>query len=204
MDLGLGNLIELKRQLLPVALLGDTDYDARITALGRGVASQFERVCNRKFARLVGAVDIFSADRDHWTLTRYPLETITTVELRSDLAAGWVVQTGAIQMQDELAGLISFGQAVGTHRTQYRVTYTGGFWYDTAETEDTAQPAGSTLLPYDLKHAWYLQCQHAWAKMDKQGQSLAGEPEKWSALGDLQIIPDVVNLLNPHRRMMLT
>src|SRR6185503_741 len=90
MNLGLGNLDELKRHLLSESMRAQTDYDAKITAIGRGVAGQFDKYCNRSFERAVDAKAEFNSDRDHYYLPRYPIESITSVEQRTTLAEGWV------------------------------------------------------------------------------------------------------------------
>lgn len=206
MDLGLGNLIELKRRLLAATMLTQTTYDSAITAIGRGVAGAFDKHCNRQFARLAGAVDQFSADRVSYTLSRYPLETLTTVEQRDDLNAGWVAQTvnDLVINRDDAAGLLQFGTTLGSHLSQVRITYTGGYWYDTAETEDTAQPVNSTKLPFDVKEAWFLQCQEIWDKRDKLGLSLVAAPDVQSKVAAIEFAPIVQKMLAGHVRYQLT
>lgn len=211
MDLGLGNLIELKRRLLAATMLTQTTYDSAITAIGRGVAGAFDKHCNRQFARLAGAVDQFSADRMSYTLARFPLETLTTIEQRDDVAGGWVAQTvnDVVVNRDDAAGLLHFGTTLGSHLSQVRVTYTGGYWYDTAETEDTTQPLGSTKLPYDVKEAWYLQCEAVWAVRDKIGSGLVKTGGGDAALlglslPGLDLIPLVKQILAGHTRYQIT
>lgn len=205
MDLGLGNLIELKRRLLPSTLTSATTYDTAITAIGRGVAGLFDTHCNRKFARLAGAVDQFSADRMSWVLARFPLESVTGISTRDDINSTWVSYepTELIVNQDEPSGLLQFGTILGSHLSQVRVTYTGGYWYDTAETEDTSLPSGATRVPYAIKEAWYLQCEAVWAAREKIGGNLAKAGGD-SALATMEIIPVVKLMIEAHRRFQLT
>src|SRR5580698_2641411 len=90
MNVGLSNLTSLKAQLLAASLRGDTDYDATITAIGLGVAAQFDAFCNRGFARAVGQKDIFRADRRHWWLNRFFVETTAATEKKDSEADGYV------------------------------------------------------------------------------------------------------------------
>jgi hypothetical protein len=205
MDLALGNLIELKRRILPATMLTQTTYDAAITAIGRGVAGLFDKHCNRKLGRLSGAQDQFSADRLSYTLERYPVESITTIEQRDTLDGGWeTLAADTIINQDLTAGLLHFGTSLGSYLSQVRITYVGGYWYDTAETEDTTLPTGATRVPYDVKEAWFLQCQEVWDKRDKLGVSLVSAPDAQSKLSALELIPQVKQLLQGHIRFQMT
>ena len=87
MNIGLGNLTELKGQLLAASLRADTNYDGVITGIGLGVANLFDQYCNRTFGRTVGMMDTFSADRRHWYLRAFPVETITAVTSGSSITA---------------------------------------------------------------------------------------------------------------------
>lgn len=214
MDLGLGNLIELKRQLLPAAMLAQTTYDVLIAALGKGLAAQFEKHCNRKFARVASETDEIAADRASWIVSRYPLESISAFEMRSDLSTGWVSLgdvNSTIINWDADSGLIEFGTVQGIYLQQLRITYTGGYWYDTAETENTSQPAGSTIVPGDLKLAWYLHARLAWQTIDKLGTNLlaaglatGANPPPALTLPGLDASPEVIGILRRFMRYSLT
>lgn len=206
MDLGLGTLATLKRHVLKPALAAETTWDAMLQDLGKGVAASLERYCNRKFARVVGATAEFSADRINLILPRYPVETITSLELRGSASEDYEVQTQAdiIAERDDQAGLIGFLAPLGEYYGSIRVTWTGGYWYDTAETEDTSQPVGTTLLPADLRWAWVLQCQTIWEKVDKIGGGISGKPGAWSNLADLKLSAEVERMVANYRRMQMT
>ncbi len=212
MDLGLGNLIELKRRLLAATMLSQTTYDGTITQIGRGVAGLFDKHCNRKFARLVDAVDQFSADRTSYIVERYPIEDIGLWQQRDDIATGFQEIDGEPTInRDESAGLLQFGDVLGSYLSQVRVTYTGGYWYDTTEDATGVKPAAATQLPHDVKEAWFLQCQEVWDKRDKLGISLIAKPEVESKIASMRFIssitdaPTVVQaLLEKHRRFQIT
>ena len=58
-------------------------------------------------------------------------------------------------------------------------------------------------MPYDIKEAWYLQCEAVWAAREKIGGNLA-KAGGISALATMEIAPLVQQMLAPHRRMQLT
>lgn len=173
MNLGLGNLTELKAQLLAEALRSGTRYDARLIAVGKGAAAAIEQFCNRKFGRVVGDTYTGPADRTHCILPRYPVESISQVEFKSDETTGFVVQTdnAYVALKSE-SGIVHFGASLGPHWSQIRITYTGGFWFDETEENNDTLPSGATALPQDVKLAWYLHCQTIWQTLDKLGTDI--------------------------------
>jgi hypothetical protein len=202
MDLGLGNLITLKRHLLSPAMQLQSDFDVVIADLGKGLAGQFEKFCNRSFARVASGTAEFSGDRDSVYLPRYPIESITKVETKASELTGWLeVTTQAVQQIKETSGWLYFGGMLGDWTTRVRVTYTGGYWYDTSEAETTVIPVGATALPHDLKMAWALQARITWAGVDKLGNSIARGAQKMPELAPLDLV--VERLLGPHRRYVL-
>lgn len=211
-DLGLSNLAKLKARLLPASLSALTTYDTKVTQVGRGVARLLEKFCNRSFGRVVGETETFSADRAHWIVNRYPIESISAVAQQDDLTTGYV-SLGAVNSVlanwDAKNGIVHFGSIMGTHLSQVRLTYTGGYFYDTAEDGATALPSGATLLPYDVEEAYYLQCLAVWQVMDKLGVNLAsaggGEGGLLGlSLPGLDLIPEVKTMLAGHIRYQIT
>jgi hypothetical protein len=214
MNIGLGNVTELKGQLLAASLRSDTNYDAVITGIGLGVANLFDQYCNRTFCRTAGKVDTFSADRRHWYLNCYPVEQITAVAKCDDQADGFVAsplppdESSLIQQMQLDQGYIMFIAIQGYFFSRIRVTYTGGYWFPILEPPDAgypdAQPAGSALLPAAVKTAWYLQCQHIWKRLDKLGAQIAQDPEGQTAQDKMELTPMARQLLNPFKRMQIT
>ena len=136
MDLGLGHLTELKAHLLNETLRSETTYDAAIAALGKGVAARMERACNRLFARVVGEVYDLPGYLDHFTLPRYPVESISALSLRENMTDGFVDQGTLANLVENIAnasGLVTLSSQLSTlNSARLRVTYTGGLWYPTA------------------------------------------------------------------------
>ncbi len=210
MNIGLGNLTELKGQLLAASLRSDTNYDAVLTGIGLGVANLFDQYCNRSFGRTVGKVDTFSADRRHWYLNCFPVETISALAKKDDEADGFVAfplppdPNSLIQAMQLDQGYIMFIALQGYYWSRLQVTYTGGFWFDTTEDNSGVLPNAATPLPAAVKSAWYLQCQHVWKRWDKLGAQIAQNPEAQSALGGIALIPMAEELLRPFKRMQIT
>jgi hypothetical protein len=211
MDLGLSNLINLKNRLLPSDFVGGSTYDTLITQLGRGIAYSFEEFCNRKWHRHVGHEDIFTADRTCWIASRFPLETITAVDVKTDEASGWISAgsvNGAIESFNPQTGVIHFPSLLGDPTTFVRITYTGGYWYDTTEDNTGSLPSGATRLPYSIEEAYYLQAMKVWETIDKQGAN-TGKSGGGNAgllglsLAGLDLVPVVRQTLISFRRMAI-
>ena len=207
MNLGLGTLTDLKTFLLNASLRSSTDYDTVIEAIGLGVAGRFEQFCNRKFFRTVGDLYVTNADRLTMVLPRFPLETVTKIEIRDDLNQGWVDQgtvNNVLFNLRESAGIIQFAGYLGASFSRIRITYTGGYWFPDDGLSQTIGdlPSGATLLPNELKTAWLLQCEAVWAVKDKLGISIGEGPEsrRTVTLANLVLLPEVEAVLNNFRR----
>jgi hypothetical protein len=203
-DLGLGNLQDLKREILPAALRSQTDWDQVLKTIGLGVALAFERHCNRLWKRTAGETDEFRADRAVWVVRRFPIETVSEIAIRDDYATGWVSQSiSDVLNVSEESGLVKFGDVLGPSTSEARLTYTGGYWYDTDEAYGTAQPSGTFAVPGDLKAAWLLQCASEFERRDGIQQKTAiGRPKDQEARFSTEMLKDVERTLNAHRRFM--
>jgi hypothetical protein len=204
MNLGLGNLTELKGQLLAASLRADTNYDAVITGIGTGVAGQFDQHCNRQWQRVEGEQDVFSADRRHWYLSRFPVEGISLCEKQDSVEDGWVALPGLIQAQQLEQGYVMFIAVQGYYWSRLRITYTGGYWFDTTEDGSGVMPGTAAALPAEVKLAWYLQCQNVWKRWEKLGAGITERPELSGAVGQLALAGAVKELLRPFKRMQMT
>jgi hypothetical protein len=229
MNAGFSNLTTLKAQLLATELQTDTDYDAKITAIGLGVASAFGRVCNRDFMWMIGATDVTQGDRDHWYSRRAPVSSFTQVNLRYFRADPWTDISGQPMSADEFKGLIHFGYTLGTRPIQVQIVYNGGYWWEQQEptnadgspneayptalpAEITAAPSGLNqndfMLPADLQLAWIQQCRKEWEAIDKLGTQItrvgsnARNPEE--VLAGLDFIPEVQRIVRQYTRYQLT
>jgi hypothetical protein len=208
MNAGFSNLSLLKQHLLPPALQNQGTYDQVILDLGLGVQGMFERFCNRKFAREAGDTYQTGAERVSLVVPRYPIESLTSLDHRADLTAGWESLTlnDYVLNWDPDSGLVIFGSEVGDANTMLRLTYTGGYWWSTTEPgeAEAAQPSGSTLLPDALRTAWLLQVRQAWTVIDKLGGAIGNVPTKTSYaldnLAALKLVPQVEQMLWAYQR----
>jgi hypothetical protein len=211
MDLGLGNLATVKGFVLPESIAVDTQYDSVLQVIASGIAKRFENYCNRKFARVVGDVATFDANRTHYNLPRYPLETVTQLELRATWQDPWDDITNTIVQVDEAIGQIFFGVFMADSLVMMQCTYTGGFFYETKEPTDegypTAMPEGATALPADLQGAWLMQTLHEFQCKDRLlPEGLADKTKSRSDLRfeQMQLLPEVANAIEQYRRYQIT
>lgn len=211
MNVGLGNLRELKAHLLAEALRADSAYDEAIAAIGKGVAALFEKFCDRKFGRVENDTETFAADRAGFVLSRFPIESVSKLEFKSDEATGfveWTPLTDYIRSIDNASGVIYLPDQAdaGKYWSQLRFTFTGGYWFDTSEDAESpeAQPAGSNALPNDLKLAWLQQCQELWNKRDKLGTGIVAEAGKEFSLAGTGLLAGVKIVLMGYQRFAIT
>ena len=206
MDLVFGNLAVLKAHVLGIGLTTSTEFDAVLTAIGKGVAGRLQGYCNRSFGRVAGQVDTFTADRDFWVTSRYPIEVVTSLEFMASGESAWTALSLSSYVQSSLsgAGLVHFGGKLGGEFDQARLTYTGGYWVDTKEPNEEgygdAAPVGVTVKPDGLVWAWLTQCKEVWNRGDRLGTGLADKTDAVGALVGLKLVPEVEETLRVYRR----
>ncbi len=211
MNAGLSNFDTLKKHLLAGSTAKtDTRFDTAIQAIGLGTAAAIENFCQRKFFRSGADTQIIGADRCQFLLSRFPLETVTAVDLKLSEADGWEpVDLADIQTIDLKNGIVYFPDTadLGPYYGQVRITFAGGYWWETAEPDDdsypTAPPAGSNALPSDLQLAWLMQCEVIWSKRDKLGSGLVDDPDAKSKISTLELSPLVKQMLGQFVRYNL-
>lgn len=207
MNAGLSNLASLKAWLLPAAMVDGTDYDTQIVTLGRAVAGQLEAYCNRKFARMVDATQVFSGAELVVILERLPVEAISAIEYRDRQSDEWENETTALEHYNPQSGVVFLAAPLGDIRSQMRITYTGGFHWEQLEPDDvgypTALPNGATALDPSLQAAWLLQCEHLWTQRDKLGLAIGKTPDAVPTLTQVRLLEPVREALAPFRRYTL-
>lgn len=199
MTAGLSNLATLKAHLLTPALAASSDYDARIAAVGAAMLGLIEQHTGRRIARKVGDTLALPGGRTVFVLPRLPIEQITALEAREELAEPWTDCLSALDYYDPESGVVRLTQPPGTRRGQLRVTWTGGYWFEQLEPANTGYPTtmpeGATALPAELQAAWLLQCGHAWRVIDQLGTAIAEEPAKAADLPQIDLLPAVAKSL---------
>ena len=204
MNAGFSNLKSLKRELLLASEVSKADNDAAVLALGLGVASLFESATGRRFARQE-EVDTFSAERPFWVTRRYPIETVTSVDVRRDYAGGFLAVPGMPANVNELSGKVDFLGCLGAYGEMARINYTGGYWWDTGEVTPDAMPEGATPLPEDLRAAWVMQCRWFWERRSITDRAKAGFVESIADQGfagtDADLLLPVRQTISNYRRI---
>lgn len=203
MDAGFSNLGWLKRRVLLPADAAGTGYDEAVLALGQGVASLFEAECGRKFARAEGDTYECNPCSGFAVLPRYPLEAVTKIELRSTASGSWVEQTAAGLNYNRTSGVATFYDMVPSRGDVARITYTGGYWWDTSEDSTGTMPAGAEALPHALLLAWTNACKFIWDRGTIEDRAKAGfgndEIERFLS-GESAFPPFVAAVLAKYRR----
>lgn len=218
MNAGLGNLESLKVFLLSRKLASESRFDQVITDIGLGVAGLIGQFCNRDFIYGENKTQIFSGNRSHWYMPAYPISSFSKVELRYFKADNWSDITGQPISCNEETGLLSFGYTLGRDPIQVRVTWSGGYWFETLEPDDAGFPSSAPAsilnctaiepskfyLPAELRFAWQMQCAEVWNKYDALGLTLVSEPNSQALTGTLDLVPAVKRILEAHKRYELT
>jgi hypothetical protein len=210
MNAGFSNLDALKKHLLAPALVATDKYDTALLAVGLGVAAAIENYCTRKFTRATGT-EIIGADRLEFLLPRYPVESLSKIELKLTEAQGWqeLVVNDVITTIDLPSGIVHFAgrNDVGPHSAQVRFTYTGGYFWNTAEPSEagypSALPEGANALPLDLRLAWLMQCENIWTKKDKLGTGIASKPDEQFDGSEIKLSPIVKDMIGQFVRYNL-
>ena len=204
MNAGFSNLTFLKRRLLLASDAEGTAYDEAVTALGLAVFGYFEAECDRKFARVVGDTYECEASKRYAVVPRYPIESVTKLELRTSTTEGWVEQTAVPVNFNKSAGVVTFTLLPASSDDVVRLTYTGGFWWDTSEDSSGTKPTGAEALPHGLLLAWVQACKFLWDRGSIEDRAKAGfgsdEIERFIT-GDSKW-PEFVNgMINKFRRV---
>lgn len=213
MNCGFSNLDFLKKQVLAKTMTSDKRFDIFIGAIGLGVAGQFAAFCNRSFSRVVNDQKIISADRVEFCLSRYPVESVSLVEMKLTEKDGWqqvdAPPWAILQTIDQAAGIVRFPEDddLGPYYAQVRITYTGGYFWEQLDPDEagypTAMPAGAFALPDALRIAWLLQCKHVWANQDKLGTDILASGKVASLRFPEDFAPTVEQILGSFKRLQL-
>lgn len=196
---GYRDLATLKARLLPANMGEDSDYDADLTAIGLGVAAQFDRLTGRILRRTVGATLSLSADRDSVVLTAYPVESIDAVKVID--STGETDVSSLVQSTIGPAGIVRFETEPGTERQTLYIEHTGGYWCQ--DGADDELPTDATAIPDDLVEAWILQCRAVCEAQDIFRQKGAGKDDKKTGaatVASLTLVPAVRQTLNLYLR----
>lgn len=200
----------LKAHLLAGTMASDTRFDPVILDIGRAVAGLFDAATNRELAYQVDAEILFTGDRSHYVLPRYPVASIKSVQMRFYDSQPWQDITGQPLRTNPSSGLVHFGGVLGTEALQVRMVWTGGYWFNTSDGEDgpEVKPEGATELPMDLRGAFQIQCRTVWQSLDKLGTDIlkTGSSSQFvsGSISSLDLAPMVKQVLNEYVRYQLS
>jgi len=216
---GLTNLDTLKKAILPSSMAAETKFDLMLQVVGLGVAGLFDSFCNRRLAWQAADNIVFSGDRPHYYLPRFPISGITKIEMRYFQTDSWTEITGQPISVNYENGLVHFGYTLGRNPLVVRATWDGGYWFETLEPDDAAYPSTSPAvtdplalanggsvapLPGVLRAAFLLQCEAVWAARDKLGLGLTDKPGEQSGITKLDLSPLIKTMLQPFIRYQLS
>jgi len=140
----------------------DIKYDGILTNAINALSARFDRICNRRFARAVNALEEFDAKEVEIMPLSYPIETVTKFELKQNEADGWIEQAGVNYLLRQ-GCVISLERRLALSGLA-RVTYTGGYVLP-----GTTPGAGQTALPDDVEQAAVEQVAAWFQNRDKLG-----------------------------------
>lgn len=194
LNAGYSTLDYLKRQIFPDVMEDDVEWDEDLKRIGNAVAVQFDRFCNRGFARKVAAVHDEKANHTSIVLHRYPVEVVTSVEVT--YASGCCDFTAAIASTGKKSGVVEFDRLLGSYRDRLTVIYTGGYWLD----DGSEMPAEATALPADVLNAFVLQVQAVVKATDVLRNVSVKAEDDTMEIAALRMLQVVEQVLNPYRR----
>lgn len=148
----------------------------------------FDKHCNRKFSRSASATDEFDADICELNLSRPPLESVTSFELKSNETDGWEAQADVDYIARKTLGgcILSLSAPLGSYRQRVRVTYAGGYVLP------GTSPSGSqTALPDEIEHACVEQVVFWYQNRTRLGLSSTNE-QGVVFVGDIQQPPPLL------------
>ncbi len=217
MNAGLCNLDTLKKHLLANSIGSAKQFDLQVKLIGAGVRGVFETFCNRRLGYVENDTVEFSGDRPHYYLPRFPISGISKVEMRYFQSDDWTEITDQPISISYETGLIHFGYTLGRTPLRVRATWSGGYWFQTAEpeadpitkpeiTDELALRNGAQVadLPDELLSAFLWQCEAIWAVKDKLGMGTAEKPGTQSNLADIKLSPLVETILRKYVRYQLS
>lgn len=196
LNAGFSTLVYLKSRLLPDAGIEETQWDTALGKLGLAVAARFNAHCNRDLDRLEDTTYFASARTMSVTLRRFPVESITSVEvIATDGTTTALEETG--YTLDTASGVLEFLTPPGDRTDRLKVTYTGGFWLDPLT--GATLPTGATALPDDLLEAWVSEVQ-----IQAESRNLFGaislRKDSTKSKPSTGLDESTVEALRPHRR----
>lgn len=179
--------------------LPDTKDDAWLTTAIGWATGIFEKICNRQFGRIAGALQEFDACDQTVLLRRYPVESISLFSLRVGLV--WLPESGVQYDYDGDSGVLHLYSPLGSEGKRARVMYTGGY---VLPADVFIEDQGQTQLPTELQAACLEQIAYWYQRRDQLGLgSISTAGGSVSQSGTMRLLPVVEETLMPYRRIRM-
>ena len=190
----LSSLAILRSRILPAAQAEITKWDSVLELIGNAVQAQIESHLGRTLAHAEDAEETFPGERLTLKAARYPILEVASLT-RTDYAGTTTAEDDNIEGTYKLAGLITL-YTPGIPGDTLTLTYTGGYYIDDTDDLSGTPPTGVLSLPADIREAWFLQVAATW-----QAKNQNGTPDPAAPAGPISLLPAVLALLAPHRRL---
>lgn len=191
----LSSLTQLKARLFPANWSSVTTHDTLLTHLGNAAQALVEKYLARKITRTAGDTQTFTGDLTLLQLARFPVETLTALDIQTEDGGTWEDILDAAVRVGKPTGLITLSGQQGVHTDTIRATFTGGFYVDTSENQSGSLPSGATALPDDLREAWYQVTQALFNTAQNaavQADQIDGDKPAASATAELPTLAKVL------------
>jgi hypothetical protein len=176
----------------------DVDDDTLLTNYIKHASGRFARECNRIFDRAAGATFEFHAHEREIAPDRYPIESVTGFDLKSNEAEGWVAQSNVSYLISPSLCLIQLAAPLGACSQKARVTFTGGYVLPGATVS-----AGQTPLPDEIEQACIDQVVYWYQNRQRLGLlSTSGEGGSSQQMKTLDLLPHVAAVLKKYERWL--
>jgi hypothetical protein len=174
----------------------DVADDTLLTNYLKHASGRFAQECNRIFDRAVGATFEYHAHEREITPDRYPIESVTGFDLKSNETEGWVPQSDIDYVISPEKCLIELATSLGHSRQIARVTFSGGY-----VVPGGTVGAGQTALPDELEQACIDQVVYWYQNRQRLGLlSTSGEGGSAQQMKTLDLLPHVAAVLKKYER----
>ena len=193
-------LVPLAEILLDLGIT-DSQDNLTITRWAEGLQARIETHLRRRLTRLAGEVEIFGGGARRLYLRRYPVESVSAIEIATDQdwAAGEALDADEFILRAD-QGEILYGTGAAAWpecAAGIRVTYTGGY-----VPAGTTPAAGQSAMPEDIRRAFSLQFGYEWRNRKTLGLASISAGGASVSLAPAKFLPEVAEALAPHRRMV--
>ena len=169
----------------------DIKDDELLTRMIEAMSERFDDECNRRFAREVDTNEEFRGCDTEIVVQRYPVESISHFELKTDETEGWIVQQMPRFMLRRQC-VISIERPFSAYGGVGKLVYTGGYVLpgDTVGVDQVRLPIEVETAVVEMVAFWY------------QNRDRVGVLKEWPKGGIYQEFADID--LIPSARAVLT